>query len=62
MYDVHCALDDHLLDMVPGIVTCHNQCHCGGPADRAELEDLAHVALILAGARAGVAGVGLARE
>jgi len=48
-------MDDHLLDMVPGIVACHNHCDCGALIDRTTLERLAGAALTLARVRAGLA-------
>lgn len=54
VYDIQCAMDDFLLDMVPGIVACHNHCDCGALIDRTTLERLAGAALTLARGRAGV--------
>ena len=55
VYDIRCAMDDFLLDMVPGIVACHNHCDCGPLTDRTTLERLAGAALGLARVRTELA-------
>ncbi|MCJ1362470.1 hypothetical protein MMC16_001573 [Acarospora aff. strigata] len=61
-YTLRCALDDHLLDTVPGIVNCHNSCSCeeAEEHDRARLQALARAALVVARVRHGLPGPGRA--
>ncbi len=47
-YELQCALDDHSLFTIPGIVQCHFTCDCGDPNEiRVRLQALAYAAMVL---------------